>query len=375
MKYFCLILIFVSLCIGGEFEEFKTSQSKQFENFAGEFEQYQKVYASEFASYSKSIAKNFGKTQLSSQHTWVGYDEKFLAKKSVDFKNAQLHFEVIAKDEKDAKEKISKLMDEISKETTKSAFDGNILEKNVRQKLNIKSGKIDDKPLVFDAFTPEQIEAEKSKLKDANLQKTTFNKNQIFKFNIKMPDDFTIKKAKMYAPSAQKFATQYSLPVELVLAIIHTESSFNPMAKSPAPAYGLMQIVPRSAGSDVAKTLGHNQNVLTPEFLYDGDNNILYGTTYLHLLNTKYFAKISNPKSRLFCIISAYNTGASNVARTFDRTTKIDEVAPKIDAISSDEVYEKLIVSLPFIETREYLYRVNERLEIYKKLIENGQIR
>lgn len=365
----------MSLCVGGEFEEFKTSQSKQFENFAGEFEQYQKVYASEFASYSKSIAKNFGKAQISSQHTWVGYDEKFLAKKSVDFKNAQLHFEVIAKDEKDAKEKISKLMDEISKETTKSAFDGNILEKNVRQKLNIKSGKIDDKPLVFDAFTPEQIEAEKSKLKDANLQKTTFNKNQIFKFNIKMPDDFTIKKAKMYAPSAQKFATQYSLPVELVLAIIHTESSFNPMAKSPAPAYGLMQIVPRSAGSDVAKTLGHNQNVLTPEFLYDGDNNILYGTTYLHLLNTKYFAKISNPKSRLFCIISAYNTGASNVARTFDRTTKIDEAAPKIDAISSDEVYEKLIVSLPFIETREYLYRVNERLEIYKKLIENGQIR
>lgn len=375
MKRICIFLIFFTFCFGGEFEDFKNSSEKQFEAFGAEFENYQKVYAKEFAAYSKSIARNFGKAQVSSEHIWVGYDEKFLSKKVVDFKNQSLNFEVVAANEKEAKEKISKLLDEISQETTKSAFDSNSLEKNIRQKLNLKEVAISSRPLVFDAFSPKQIDAEKSKLKDAKLQKTTFNKNQIFKFNVKMPDDFTLKKAKIYSSLVQKFSAQYALEPQLVFAIIHTESSFNPMAKSPAPAFGLMQIVPKSAGSDVAKTLGHDQGKITPEFLYDGENNILYGTTYLNLLNTKYLSKISNPKSKLFCVISAYNTGASNVARAFDKSTKIDEVATKIDALSPDEVYDKLIISLPYLETREYLYRVNERFEIYKKLLEDGQFR
>ena len=375
MKKVFLFFVFLSFCFGGEFEDFKNSNAKQLNDFSSEFDIYQKAYLKEFSNYTKAIAKNFGKAQTSSEHIWVGYDDKFLSKKSIDFKNAQLNFEVVANDEKEAKEKIAKLLDEIAKETTKTALDNNSLEKNLRQKLNIKTNDISSQPLVFDAFSPNQIEAEKSKLKEAKLQKSTFHKNQIFKLNIKLPDDFTVKKAKTYSPLVHKFAIKYGLAPELVFAIIHTESYFNPMAKSPAPAFGLMQIVPKSAGSDVAKNLGHDQSKITPEFLYDGENNILYGTTYLNLLNTKYLSKISNQKSKLYCAISAYNGGASNVARAFEKTTKIDEAAPKIDALSSDEVYERLIASLPFLETREYLFRVNERFEMYKKLLEDGQLR
>ncbi len=66
----------------------------------------------------------------------------------------------------------------------------------------------------------------------------------------------------------------------LALAIIHIKSSFNPMAVSYIPAYGLMQIVPQTAGRDVTKNLFGKPMILTPSYLFNKKNNINIGTGY-----------------------------------------------------------------------------------------------
>ena len=45
----------------------------------------------------------------------------------------------------------------------------------------------------------------------------------------------------------------------------------------------------------------------------------------------------------------------------------MNKAAPKINAMSPDEVYEKLLKDLKYDEPKHYLKRVKKRMKIYKK--------
>jgi membrane-bound lytic murein transglycosylase C len=163
-------------------------------------------------------------------------------------------------------------------------------------------------------------------------------------------------RARKYRHWVEQYAGRYHVSPNLVFAVIQTESGFNPHAVSSAPAFGLMQIVPESAGRDVYGFL-HGQNG-TPgrDFLMQPENSILYGTVYLHLLERNFFPAILDPVSREYCVIAAYNTGPSNVLRTFDSNK--DRAWDRINRLPPDAVYRTLRSELPYRETREYLARV-----------------
>jgi len=74
------------------------------------------------------------------------------------------------------------------------------------------------------------------------------------------------EKALKFKKYVDKYAQIYNISPELIYAIIHTESYFNPMATSPAPAYGLMQIMPTNAGKDAAKVLYGTPILFLPAF-------------------------------------------------------------------------------------------------------------
>lgn len=172
-----------------------------------------------------------------------------------------------------------------------------------------------------------------------------------------MVPDHISRQAKKYLPAVDSAAETTKLDPALVLAIIHTESAFNPMARSPVPAFGLMQIVPRFAGKEAYMQLYGKNEVLPPEYLYKPDNNILLGTTYLERLFNTYFKDVEDADKQRYLVICAYNWGPTAVRKkVLDKTD--------VNAMEPDKVRQYLSSHAPE-ETRNYLKRVEERRLAY----------
>lgn len=162
--------------------------------------------------------------------------------------------------------------------------------------------------------------------------------------------------AQKYKGLVKQYAAKNGLEEALVYAIIKTESAFNPYAVSSVPAYGLMQIVPGTAGRDVYRKLHGSDGVPTKNQLFDPKTNIEYGTTYLNILSKSYLVGVNNPTSREYCVISAYNGGAGNVFKTFGggKTTALNQ----INSLAPSSVYWKLKTKHPYEESRNYVVKV-----------------
>jgi membrane-bound lytic murein transglycosylase C len=169
-----------------------------------------------------------------------------------------------------------------------------------------------------------------------------------------------------YEAEVLAHARRHALAPSLVLAVIQIESAFNPMAVSPAPAYGLMQLVPSSGGLDAYRFLHGQPKLLDPPALFDPMTNVKLGTAYLKLLDSRYLALVRDPTSRLYCVIAGYNTGAGNVARAFTGGSSVRAAAERINRLSPERVLEHLRARLPFEETRAYLTNVVRAREGYR---------
>ena len=168
-------------------------------------------------------------------------------------------------------------------------------------------------------------------------------------------DHLQVRAAK-YAGLVSRHAKKFKISENLVYAVMKTESDFNPFAVSGAPAFGLMQIVPRSAGAEVTKYLTGKTGKPDKNFLFQADNNILYGTAYLHILDTRHLNRITDPVSREYCMIAAYNGGSGTVLRSFDKDRT--RAARRINTLTPAQVYDHLRTKIPFAETRRYLHKV-----------------
>ncbi|MDH4560078.1 lytic transglycosylase domain-containing protein [Pseudomonas sp. BN411] len=102
------------------------------------------------------------------------------------------------------------------------------------------------------------------------------------------------RKAPRYALIVAQAAFEYDLPVELLHAVITTESNYDPFALSPKGAAGLMQLMP-----DTAKDLGVHD-------VFDPTANIRGGARYLKRMMRMFDNDVS-------LALAAYNAGPGAV--------------------------------------------------------------
>jgi soluble lytic murein transglycosylase len=133
----------------------------------------------------------------------------------------------------------------------------------------------------------------------------------------------------------------------LLFAVIRQESGFAVDALSPAGARGLMQLMPATA-SGVAAGLG--QPFLLPRLTMDGLYNIVLGRAYLQQLIEVFGGSYA-------LAIAAYNAGPGRVRQWLAEYG--DPRGGKIDMVDWLE-------SIPIDETRLYVQRVLENLQVYR---------
>jgi membrane-bound lytic murein transglycosylase C len=174
-----------------------------------------------------------------------------------------------------------------------------------------------------------------------------------------VPEHLRVR-AQRYASQVASAARRFDLEPALIYAVIHTESFFNPMARSDAGAFGLMQLVPRTGAGEAYKFLYKEEKLLTPDYLYDPDNNILLGSAYLGMLHTLYYGKLKDPANRRTLSVAAYNCGPGNVRKRISSAHDVDSLPPA-------KVVE-LVRALAPKETQAYVPKVLERIETYRKM-------
>lgn len=308
------------------------------------FEDYVKGSDIKFIEYQKKEAFLWNDFLKSSNVTWVNYDETRTSRSIVDFKKQEITIDIVTKSN-DIDKSISKINDKLDL---------------------VLSEKLNGEKVVSDVLTDEEERDLKSKIKADNLKKQNDSGFIRYSIKLKLPSDYIIRKAKKYSDIITKYSNHYNLDKSLVYSLTHSESSFNPIAES-SVAFGLMQIVPSSAGLDVTKFLYGKEEMVTKDFLLDPENNILFGTTYLYLLETKYLKRIKNNVSRSYCMIAAYNTGPTNLLNSFHKDK--EKAFLKANGFSPAYLKNYLLENLPYDETKTYLSRVSHRIPKYNELI------
>ena len=171
-----------------------------------------------------------------------------------------------------------------------------------------------------------------------------------------------------YVNFAKTASAKHMIPVALIMAIIETESSFNPLARSRSNALGLMQIKANTAGRDYFSIISGYQHTPTSAYLYNPENNVEVGAGYLSILADRYLAGIYHPQKLEYAIISSYNGGAGNLFKSLAATGGKRAAIDRINAMTVEEFYWFLTNRHIRLESRNYVKKVTKRMKKYASL-------
>jgi soluble lytic murein transglycosylase len=185
-----------------------------------------------------------------------------------------------------------------------------------------------------------------------SLSQAELHDEAIFQFNRMLP---TLNAKEMrrllpygfpkpYLDLYQHFGPLYGFSPELSMALTRQESAFNPVARSWADAFGLMQLIPERA-REVASRLKLSEP--TMDELFNPELNIQLGVFHLAELKKRFNGEFPY-------YIAAYNAGDRPVQTWRGRRDR-------------DDVIE-FIEMIPYRETQNYVKLIYRNAAIYRKL-------
>lgn len=343
-----------------------------------QYEEHRQRLWEEHEAFRRKVMKEWGDKEMveSTRKEWVEYSDDQRRRSIVDFENGKVTVEVIAdpdEDEADIDSSLEKAVEDLlsSKGKTIEYESEYIPQKDVTQtpimdeQIDMdKYGAKPDEKASKEEIAEQIVKEEKKERRDVD---TDNGRKTIVSIHLDLVEDHIPKRAERFKGMIRKHSGRFSVNEPLIYALIEQESYFNPMAKSSANAYGLMQIVPKSGGRDAYMHIYKKDVIPTPEYLYDPDNNIELGVGYLQKQMTVYFKGVNDPVCRMLCAIAAYNTGQGNVYYSLTGKRAMDGAVRKINTMNYDQLYAYLKVNLPYAETRDYIQKVTSRMQKYIK--------
>ena len=171
-----------------------------------------------------------------------------------------------------------------------------------------------------------------------------------------------------YLSLAKAASVRHMIPVPLIMAIIETESAFNPLARSRSNALGLMQIKADTAGRDYFSIINGNNHTPSAAYLYNPANNVEVGTGYLSILADRYLAGIYHPQKLEYAIISSYNGGSGSLFKSLVRSGDKKAAINRINAMTVEDFYWFLTNRHIRSESRNYVKKVTARMKKYTRI-------
>lgn len=347
---------------------------KMSESLQAQYDAFLKGQAEQLSRMREAALKQWTEYHESTTKVWVDYNDKADAFSQVDFEKGKVEVEVLVpledvvgkgkaatvKDlDAEQKAKLKALAEKKLAEQTREMLaekDGGrpVLEGQVKTKEGAPVTEKNAEAFVKKTLAPKMV------IEDKPVVAQDGKPRMKVKVAVDLVPDHLKVRAKAQQERVIRAAAKYDLDPALVFAVIHTESEFNPRARSHAPAFGLMQLMPPSGAREAYKYLYKEDKLVTPEYLYDPENNVLLGATYLHMLQTRHFGKIKSPEHRRTLSIAAYNCGPGCVRKNVLKDRDVD-------ALSDAELLAVVKRTVPK-ETQHYVPRVRERMALYRKL-------
>jgi len=321
-----------------------------------EYEAYEADQRRQMEEMEREILRKWEEFRQDTREENVEYSADKNSRSSVNYKEGTVEVEVIV-DSKDPQAK-QKAQTEIQKRLTDIAGS-----KNTGQQLKTSQGS-EVTPANSQSFAKETVQKKKVKAVTYNAR----DGQERTKYSVKVtmvPNHIQIR-AGDYKDEVSKQAKRFDINPAVAMAVMHTESFFNPKARSHIPAYGLMQLVPKSGARDAYIYIYKKDRLLKSDYLYIPPNNIELGCAYLSINRHRYFKGISDDEKANLCIIAAYNTGPGNVAKALTGSTSLKAAVTVANQHDTDWLRQKLLRDLPYSETKDYLKKVTERSALYQ---------
>lgn len=362
MKRMLLFLVlFLPVFLGGpnlRAEDPFKKMDEQWDSFQKETEKkwdaLQKEQEDKWQRFKVEVEQKWQDFVHSTKKDWVEYNMDKDVRSHVDFENGTITFEaLIAEDDSRGLEKARR---KIEKQAEGVLLKQDIANKKVleNQVINKQGDKVEPKNLkqyIQKEVLPKVTPAPQPYRSRDGVERRRYS------LSLNMVPNHVRIRAEKYLPVVKKNAKRFNIKPQLVLAVMHTESYFNPEAVSVCDAVGIMQIIPKYAGREAYSAIYGGDRIPSWEYLKIPENNIELGCKYLALLRYNHFKDVQGDVKNRYVSICGYNWGPTSMRK------KIVNRYP-ISQMSDSRVYTLLRQKTPE-ETRNYIKRVTERMPIY----------